>query len=140
METTVLLCDAAEAVNGKLYVLGGGWTTLFAPNRPTSISLALVIAVPWDQANEPHDLTIELLDADGGVVEIGEQAVVVESRFEVGRPAGVKPGTALNTALTWNFGGLVLPTGSYEFKVGIDGEPVVGRPFTVAYPPGAVEA
>jgi hypothetical protein len=29
-EVTMLLCDAAQAVDGKLYVLGGGWSQLAA--------------------------------------------------------------------------------------------------------------
>jgi len=26
VEAILLLCDYAEAVNGKLYIMGGGWT------------------------------------------------------------------------------------------------------------------
>jgi hypothetical protein len=29
MKLTMLLADAAEAVNGKLYILGGGWSIIF---------------------------------------------------------------------------------------------------------------
>ena len=135
MDTTVLLCDSAEAVNGKLYVLGGGWTTLYAADRPVSISLAIVIAVPWDRTNEEHQLRIELIDADGTVVRIGEQPVSVMTAFEVGRPPGVKAGSSLNSASAWNFAGVVLPAGGYEFKISIAGEPVASRPFTVVPPP-----
>jgi len=28
IEATMLLCDSAQAVGGKLYILGGGWTML----------------------------------------------------------------------------------------------------------------
>jgi hypothetical protein len=138
MEATVLLCDHAEAVNGKLYVLGGGWTVLFAPDTPVNIALAIVIAVPWDRTNERHELTIELLDHDGNIVEIGGHEIRVATQFEVGRPPGIKAGTALNTPLTWAFNGLPLPEGGYEFKVSINGEPVSSRPFVVAQPPHGV--
>ena len=64
------------------------------------------------------------------------QPVAVGSQFEVGRPPGVKPGTALNTPLVMTFGGLVLPEGGYEFKVNVGDEPIASRPFTVVERPG----
>ena len=42
MDVTLLLCDFAEAVNGKLYVMGGGWNVLFAPGQPVTMSVAAV--------------------------------------------------------------------------------------------------
>jgi hypothetical protein len=136
METTVLLCDAAEAVNGKLYVLGGGWTAVQSADRPVSMSLGIVVTVPWDRTNMPHELRIELLDADGQVVRFGDQPVSVQTTFEVGRPPGVKAGSSFNSPMAWNFAGLVLPAGGYEFKVSIGGDPVASRPFMVIPPPG----
>ena len=58
MEVTLLLCDFAEAVNGKLYVMGGGWNILFAPGQPVTMSVAAVIAVPWDRTNQQHELSL----------------------------------------------------------------------------------
>ena len=52
MDVTLLLCDFAEAVNGKLYVMGGGWNILFAPGQPVTMSVAAVLAVPWDRTNQ----------------------------------------------------------------------------------------
>jgi len=137
IDVTLLLCDHAEALNGKLYVMGGGWNVLFAPGRPVHTAVAAVIAVPWDQTNLRHKLSLDLLTADGDPVEVEGGAVHLEGMFEVGRPAGVKPGSALNTPLVWNFDGLVLQEGGYEWKLSIDDSPVASRPFTVAQPPGA---
>ncbi len=39
VNVTLLLCDFAEAVNGKLYVMGGGWNVLFAPGQPVTMSV-----------------------------------------------------------------------------------------------------
>lgn len=136
MDATVLLCDFAEAVNGKLYVMGGGWNMLFAPNRPVNVSVAVVLTVGWDETNRRHSLAIVLLDHDGNQVDIGGQPVAIGSQFEVGRPPGVKPGTSFNTPLAFNVQGLVLPEGGYEFKVSIGEEPIASRPFTVAQRPG----
>lgn len=136
MEATVLLCDYAEAVNGKLYVMGGGWSTLFAPNHPVNMTVAVVLAVGWDEANRRHPLAVALLDHDGNQVELGGTPIAIGSEFEVGRPPGVKAGTSLNTPLVFNFNGIVLPEGGYEFKVSVGGEPIASRPFTVAQRPG----
>jgi hypothetical protein len=136
MDATVLLCDFAEAVNGKLYVMGGGWNLLFAPDQPANMSLAVVLAVDWNETNQRKRLTVELLDANGDPFEVGGNAVVLNSEFEVGRPPGIKPGTSLNTPLAFRFDGLVLPAGGYEFKVSIGGKVVASRPFTVTLPPG----
>jgi hypothetical protein len=135
MEVTLLLSDFAEAINGKLYVMGGGWNVLFAPGEPVSMSVAAVIAVPWDQTNRPHQLSLDLLTEDGAPVEIEGQAISVSGEFELGRPPGIKPGSSLNAPFVWTFAGLTLEAGGYEWKLGIDGAPVGSRPFTVTTPP-----
>lgn len=136
MDVTLLLSDYAEAVNGKLYVMGGGWNVLFAPGQPVTMSVAAVLAVPWDRTNQSHDLMLELITDDGAAVEIEGQPVQVSGEFEVGRPPGIKPGSSLNAPFVWTFAGLVLDAGGYEWKLKIGGEPVASRPFAVAYPPG----
>ncbi len=140
MDATLLLCDFAEALNGKLYVMGGGWNVLFAGGQPVNTSLAILVVVQWDQTNQKHELAVELLTDDGEAVEIGGQRVAVSGEFEVGRPPGVKPGTSMNTPFVWNFNGLVLEPGGYEWKLAIDGEPVTSRPFQVVAAPAVASA
>jgi hypothetical protein len=90
MDVTMLLCDAAQEANGKLFVLGGGWSVM---NGPSPMALAIKLSIPWDRANEPHDLRAALLDSDGNEVDPGEGPVVIEGKIEVGRPPGIKPGS-----------------------------------------------
>jgi hypothetical protein len=125
MKVTILLADAAQAAEGKLYVLGGGWS-ITGPD-PSPMALAIKIEVPWDQANQPHTCRLELLDSDGQAVETetpeGEQAIFFEANFEVGRPAGVKPGTPIDLPLAVNIPPVPLePGGRYEWRLSIDGE------------------
>ncbi|MGH2780595.1 MAG: hypothetical protein ACRDLA_04090 [Thermoleophilaceae bacterium] len=54
MKVTMLLADAAQTAEGKLYVLGGGWA-ITGPD-PSPSAVAMYIEVPWDQANMRHDL------------------------------------------------------------------------------------
>ena len=125
MKVTILLADAAQAAEGKLYVLGGGWS-ITGP-EPSPMALAVKIEVPWDQANHPHVCRLELLDSDGQPVEaetpIGEeQPIFFEANFEVGRPAGVKPGTPIDLPLAVNIPPVRLDAGGrYEWRMSIDG-------------------
>ncbi|MBD0330189.1 MAG: hypothetical protein ICV64_08815 [Thermoleophilia bacterium] len=126
MKVTLLLADAAQAVNGKLYVLGGGWS-LTGPD-PAPMALAVKIEVPWDRANIKHRWRLELLDEDGAAVELvptpegGPQPLRIEGEFEAGRPPGLKPGTPLDVALALNLAPLPLPAGGrFVWRLGIDG-------------------
>src|SRR5262245_15147461 len=135
MDVTMLLCDHAEEVSGKLYLLGGGWNILFTSGAPANIGVAVLIEVPWDQTNRRHWMRAELLTSDGPPVEIEGQPVVIQTEFELGRPAGVKPGSSLNAPFAINVNGLLLQAGGYEWKLLIDDEPLARRAFTVAHPP-----
>lgn len=135
MEAALLLCDYAEAVNGKLYMMGAGWNVLFAVDQPVNVSVATLIEVAWDQTNVRHTLAVRLLTLDGEPVDVDGHAVEATGEFEVGRPAGVKPGSSFNAPFVWNFAGVRLASGQYEWQLAIDGNPVARRAFTVAAAP-----
>ena len=131
MEADLLLCDHAEAINGKLYIMGAAWNVLQAPNQAITIALAIVVKVAWDEAEQSHELLAELLTADGDRVVINDEAVAPSGRFELGRPSGVKPGSTLNMPLAFNLSGIVLDVGQYEWRLTIDGDTVARAPFSV---------
>ena len=89
MRVTMLLADAAQEVNGKLYVLGGGWSVT-GPDLPP-MAIAIKLDVPWSAANAQHAFALELVDEDGRAVPAGDSGggVRAEGSFEVGRPAGL---------------------------------------------------
>lgn len=120
VDVTLLLADAAQVVDGKLYVLGGG-LQLLGPH-PQPVSIGLLLHVPWDRANTRHDWRLELLDEDGAPVMHNEMPVTVAGTFEAGRPAGVVPGSPLLVPLAINFSALpVQPGGRYTWRLAIDG-------------------
>lgn len=123
MKATLLLADYAVVSDGKLTIVGGGWSQT-GPD-PASFGIALLIQVPWDQANTVHSFSVELLDTDGTPVvvdsEEGEQAVAFGGEFEVGRPPGIKPGTPLDFPVAVNSTPLPLEAGRYEWRLTIDG-------------------
>ena len=50
-------------------------------------------------------------------------ALQVTGEFEVGRPAGIKPGTPIDSALAVTFGPLALEAGRrYQWRLSIDGK------------------
>ena len=125
MMATLLLADAAQAIDNKLYILGGGWSVTGPDPSPSALAIAL--KVPWDEANRRHDLRVELLDSDGHPVRLGAaeegQRFVIESNFEVGRPPGLRPGTPIDLGLAINVGPVPLPPGGrYEWRLSIDGQ------------------
>jgi len=125
MKVTMLLADAAQAVDNKLYILGGGWS-ITGP-APTPMAFALKIEVPWNDTNRKHQLRLILEDQDGQPVKIptpvGEQLVEIQSEFEVGRPPGLTAGTPIDLALAINVGPLPIPPGGrYVWKCLINNE------------------
>ncbi len=136
MQTTLLLCDHAQEVAGKLYILGGGWSIY--RGAPVTMGLAVKISIPWDEANTPHSFAARLVTEDGldpflpqpdGSLDASR--VEFQGRFEAGRPAGLAPGAELDAPFAVNIAGLPLIPGRYEWQVEID-QTVVGRvAFTV---------
>jgi Family of unknown function (DUF6941) len=125
MKVLVLLCDSAQVAEGKLNILGGGWS-ICGPG-PVQMALAIKIDVPWDQANRPHSFSLWLQEADGQPVTLpgpeGDQPLRSDGQFETGRPAGLPEGVALDVPLALNFGALPLPPRSrFTWKLEIDGD------------------
>ena len=125
MRVTLLLADAAQEVGGKLYILGGGWS-ITTPGTPSAI--ALKFEVPWDRANQRHQIQLELVTADGEPVlvpgpEGDDVPLRIEGALEVGRPPGLKPGTPIDAAMAINLGPLPLePDHRYQWRLSVDGE------------------
>jgi hypothetical protein len=125
VKATLLLADYAVVSDGKLTIVGGGWSQ--TGPEPAPFGIGLLIQVPWDQANTMHSFAVQLLDADGEPVvvdtdEEGEQPVAFGGDFEVGRPPGLKPGTPLDFPVAMNSTPLPLEPGRYEWRLTIDGE------------------
>ena len=122
----MLLCDAAEAINGKLYILGGGWSVIGPEPAPSA--LAIRLEVPWTDANKRIPVLVELLTQDGTPVMVDDplgnpQPVLASLELEVGRPPGVKPGTPLDATVAFGIPPLPLRPGSrYAWRLTIDGE------------------
>ena len=141
MRIDVLLADAAQAVQGKLYILGGGWTDtpLNADGHTLPHALAVLVHVPWDQADRSHRLVAKLLDdASRGVQVADLDRVEIVMDFEVSHPPDATPGSALPVPFAANVGPLPLQPGRYTWDLCVDGEPLqqADVSFTVHAAPG----
>jgi hypothetical protein len=131
IDATVLLCDSAQAVGGKLFILGGGWSQVWAA-QPITMALAIKLVVPWDLANQRLSLAVRLLTEDGQPVPAPTGSnVEVSWQFEVGRPPGLPPGTGLDATMAIPIQGLPLGPGGYEWRLEVDGEVLRTVPFRV---------
>lgn len=144
MKAVVLLADWAEAINGKLYIQGGGWSRV-VPTPPGIINCALAIRflVGWEETNVPHKVVIKLVDADGkpvvpqvppgmGAPGLALAPIEVQSQLEVGRPTGVTIGQDLDAVVAINLIGLPLRKGRYTFLLEVNDEPIdTGATFDV---------
>jgi hypothetical protein len=121
VKVSLMLADAAHAVGGKLYILGGGWSVLTAD---VPYAIALKIEVPWVEATAEHTFKLELLDADGQPV-LGDDEesplITVDGKFQTGIPAGVRHGVPLDAVDVIPVPALPLAVGRYEWRLTIDG-------------------
>jgi hypothetical protein len=116
LDVTLFLADSAQVSEGKLHALGIGWSHTSSPMTGPS-ALGIIFHVPWDETNRRTRWTLDLLDADGKAIQIpdgrgGTQGIHVENDLEVGRPPGIKPGSAINVPFAIVFPPLALPPDS----------------------------
>jgi len=125
VRVTMMLCDAAQVADGKLFVLGGGWSLIGPDPMPSAI--AIKVDVGWHEVARPHHWELFLVDEDGRSVIVegadGPQPIEVRGDFEVGRPEGVPEGSPVDVALAVNFSPLPLANNSrFTWRLTIDGE------------------
>lgn len=113
----LILADEAEVVNGKLYLMGGGWDKLwFNRQMPASRHMAVAASfrVPWNETNQRHGIEIELATEDG------ESLAKVTGQMEVGRPAGIAPGTEQRSQIAFSVDARFGKFGTYVVNARVD--------------------
>src|SRR5690348_3526788 len=89
----LVLADAADAMNGKLYILGGGWDRIGAASFPVAhpqLAAAIRLRCPWNDTNTPHEFELDVLDEDGN--SILPEPGPIRGRVSVGRSPTTVPG------------------------------------------------
>lgn len=85
----LILADFAQAIENKLYLMGGGWDRLtvnsgFPVRKPLGIAASVI--VPWNETNQDGNFDIEVITEDGASL------MKMEGTFRVGRPPTHPPG------------------------------------------------
>ncbi len=122
---TMMLCDHAQVAEGKLFIAGGGWSITRTPTQMSAV--AVLLQVPWGEANRKVRFSLALRDSDGRPVPQvrpdGESVPVrIDGELEVGRPAGLPEGSALDAPLAVKIAPLALPAGRYVWNLTINDE------------------
>ena len=115
----LIVADSAQAVGGKLYMLGGGWSRYQARSFPVqmAVGIALGLTVPWDQTNQKRSVELSIVDEDGEVV-----LPPVTTQVEVGRPPGLKPGSSQRVVIAATVGLRLPKPGRYEVVGKVEGQ------------------
>jgi hypothetical protein len=114
----LILADYAEAVNGKLYLMGGGWDRLRIPDfsQPHRLSLAVGVLVPWNATNQQHNLNLRVEGEDGQLL------LEIALPILAGRPPTLRSGESQRLVFAIN-GPLQLPgPGTFAIRALLNGE------------------
>jgi hypothetical protein len=132
---SAMLADAADSLNGKLYIHGGGWDTLVIRQFPAahpSLALALVLSADASEAPGTGELRVQLVDEDGNDVGVGAVASLA-----IGHSPMYRPGQRSLIPIAITFPGVRFDKpGLYEFQLFWNGEPLGSSvSFRVTTPP-----
>jgi uncharacterized protein DUF6941 len=114
----LILAEAAEVANGKMFIHGGCVERHEARAFPTNLSadVAASVLVEWSETNQAHRLELRILNAE-------ERAIAeVQADFAPGRPAGAKLGQDLRHLLALKGPFPIEAPGQYRLEATIDGE------------------
>lgn len=126
----LIVADAVEALNGKLYMLGGGWDTMQVANfsLPVAFGIGCGVLVPWNETDEEHTFTLRFEDADGG-----EVAPRLDGAFKTGRSALLDKGASTRILLGIKARMKIPSPGGYSIVAQVDGQPETERRTTVRF-------
>jgi uncharacterized protein DUF6941 len=116
----VIVADRAEVVNGKLYLMGGGWDVIHAADitKPIGISFAVGVVVPWNATNQEHAVAISLVDDNGNAIDSGERV----AKFNMGRPPFLGVGDSQRVIIAVPGEAIIFPgAGTYTIGATVDG-------------------
>ncbi|MGB8179165.1 MAG: hypothetical protein WCF63_03270 [Acidimicrobiales bacterium] len=142
MNVTMLLADSAQVADGKLYILGGGWSVV-GPD-PMPMAVAVKVSVDSHEFHTSHHWELFLEDADGQQVGFetadGPHFIEVRGDFSASTPADVPVGTPVEVPIAVNFGPIPLVDNSrYTWRVVIDGETLPGALVSFTTRPARVD-
>ncbi|MGH7686574.1 MAG: DUF6941 family protein [Candidatus Dormibacteria bacterium] len=126
----VILANHIEALNGLLYVSGGGWTDHYRPMPPGSpdyishLGIGVSAVVPWTDTNVQYQLVVRLETEDG------KDVFEVLPTLVAGRPPNLPPGSDQRVVYAMNVEITFPHAGGYRILARIEG---VNSPRSVTF-------
>ena len=124
LETTqidaLIVANHVEAINGLLYLSGGGWTDLHrrilnGSVPPSHFGIGMAVRVPWHETNKKHRYIVEVQADDTG------QAIVhAEGDISVGQPPQLARGSVQHAIVAISIDMTFPKAGSYGIVATID--------------------
>lgn len=113
----LMLADRAEVLNGKLYLMGGGYDRRTINNIESPVNLTMVVGVlvPWNLTNQPHTIKLLMQTEDGTTV--GQE---VQGQLTVGRNAQAISGQLFRVMTVVNFTTTLPSFGAYRITATLD--------------------
>ena len=138
-----VLADAAQAVGGKVFILGGGWAVFRAANYPTPIQLAVAVGMAFTSNEIGIKYPLSLVIADEAGVPIVPE---MKAQVETGQlPPDAPKGAPIKVPLAVNMNlsiprpgryGVVVTVGSSKAELSFDAI-FVGQKVQLAPPEGS---
>jgi len=119
----LILANHVEAINGMLYISGGGWTEhyrLIQPDGKPPIShlgVGISIAIPWNETNAPHTVEMTIEDDDAR-----EMVLHAKIGLSVGRPPQLPPGAEQHVVVAIPADIHFPHDGGYRLNLKLDGD------------------
>jgi hypothetical protein len=136
----MFLAEAVQVADGKLNILGAGWSQI--NTGPSPMAIAVLIEFEVDEANGEHHFELFLTDGDHQPVftdsDTGSTPVEVRGDATVALPDGYDTTLTVPWPIAVNIPGLALePDRRYQWNLVVDGhtEPDWVLPFRTVRPP-----
>ncbi len=140
-----VLADAAQAVGGKMFILGGGWNVFRVANYPAPVQLAVAVGLGFTSNEVGIKYPLSLVIADEAGVPIVPE---MKGQVETGQPASDTPkGLSVKVPVAINMNlavprpgryGIVVTVGSSKAQLSFDAI-FVGQKVEFAPEGGGVE-
>jgi hypothetical protein len=124
------LADAAEVTQGKLYVMGGAFDTIWTSNVPVShlrLSFVMRLLFMPAEVGRRHRVEINLMDEDGkGIAKVGGE-------LEIGQNPNLCKGWRQGFLTALNFPNLKFEKfGDYSFEIVVNNTSLKSTPLRIA--------
>jgi hypothetical protein len=133
-----MLADAVQVANGKLFILGGGWSITGPDPSPSAIAIMVTLGI--HEIDKEYHWELALEDADGRPILFHGQGdptpIHAQGDFRVTLATSVAQGSTVDIPLAVSFSPLPLPPGNrFTWRFTVDGEPLPGGTVSFATRP-----